>query len=139
MQNQQKAMQDQLQAAREMNRNQNLITITEYLQVESRRKDRRVLIELGRKKKPFATWSKEERYSAERACAAYSFVGLLVRKGMVPEDIALAELRDSAQKCFNAAAPLLTEYRKTRGEDFWANFDWFTHQANFNKIDNCKM
>lgn len=115
------AMRGQLDAAREASRGQNILALHNFIFDESFRRDRKVLIELEEAAKPMAAWTPDERRSAERVCAAYNLVGLLVSYGVVDFRL-LEDVRYSMTKCHKAATPLLEEARRARTADLWHHF-----------------
>jgi hypothetical protein len=98
---------------------QNLISLHHFLLDPEFRDARRVL--LGLRGKPLTSWSTDERQSAERACASWNFVALLVDKKVLPLDV-LEDAKHSFTKCHEAASDLLAEIRKTRGAEHWHHF-----------------
>src|SRR5437899_2200628 len=100
-----KAMRGQLAAARDASLGQNLLAVHSFIFEETFRHDRRTLIELGEAAKHLRSWSPEERRAAERVCAAYNLVGLLIAYDVIPFKL-VDDLRYSMTKCHDAAAPL---------------------------------
>ena len=97
------------------------ISVCQYLQKEDARKARDILIKvLG---KDFKDWSKEEIEAAEKSCSTYDIAGIMVSKKLIEKDLILDEWRNSIIKCWEAAKPMIIEYRKDRGEDFWDDFE----------------
>ena len=71
------AMRGQLAAAQNTSRNQNLLTLINFLQAPGLPEARGTLIGLGREGQRLDAWSPEERRVAERVCAAYDITGIL--------------------------------------------------------------
>ena len=120
----------QLKAMRAANWGQNLLAIQKLILEEQFRQDRGVLIALGEQQKPLAQWTPEERRVAERVCAAYGLVGLIVSLGLVPVEL-MDHVRYSMTKCHHAAAALLTEVRSTRAPDLWHHFTDMVEKLTF--------
>jgi hypothetical protein len=95
----------------------------QFLQREDIREARRVLIEDLSKKKPFASWSKDDIKQAEKACHTYDAVGVMDAKWPIEKNFVVKVNHDSITKCWEAAQPMIEEYRRKRGEDFWGNFE----------------
>ena len=96
----------------------NLILV---LQREDIREARRILRE-ELANKEFKNWSKDEKKQAERACHTYDTAGLMSSKKHIDSKL-VVEWHDSIVKCWEAAYPMIMEYRKARSEDFWHNFE----------------
>ncbi len=105
----------------------------EYMQREHVRKARGVLINLGKNihKKIFNNWSDEEIKKAEIVCYTYNLAGIMVVEGLIDEDLVVKRGHDSIVKCWEAAKPMLEEYRikQKRGNDFWGDFDKLYNKA----------
>jgi len=97
------------------------ISVRQFLQEEVTRRARGILIRVSGK--GFKDWSREEIEAAEKACETYNFVGIMVSKKLIEEDFIANEWRDSIIKCWKAAKPMIVEYRRTRGKDYWDNFE----------------
>ena len=95
---------------RDGNKNQNLLNLIYYMNDERRREDRGIIIELGKLKKPYLDWTKQEKEIAERVCGSFNLIGLSTRQRMCPIDITKKAFRDSALKCYDATIELLKEY-----------------------------
>ena len=99
------------------------IGVYEFLQEEYTCKSRGILISLLKSKKNFKEWSKKEIEACEKVCKVYNFAGIMVSKKLVEKDLIVNEWRNSIIMCWEAAKPMLAEYRKSRGEEYWYNFD----------------
>jgi len=97
------------------------MTLSQFLQQDEVRKARRTLI--GILGKEFEDWSKEEIEEAEKVCSTYDVAGIAVSKNLIEGDLVVNEWRDSLIKCWEAASPMIMEYRKKRGKDFWDDFE----------------
>ena len=98
-----------------------LIGVYEFLQEEYTRKDRGILIGLSGKN--FKKWTHKEIEASEKACERYNFAGIMVSKKLIEKDYIVNEWRDSIIRCWEAAKPMIVEYRKSRGKEYWYNFD----------------
>ncbi|MEA2239623.1 MAG: hypothetical protein QOC81_4347 [Thermoanaerobaculia bacterium] len=123
------AMRSQLAAMQQSSRTQGLLTLIEYLQRPAVSESRGVLLGLG--ETDFKEWTREQRLAVERAISAYDVAGILIRDGAIPD--AKAILVDnwgySIRRCFEIAAPFVTEIRGTRGERYWDDFEWLASQV----------
>jgi len=97
------------------------MNLSQFLQRDETRKARGILIALSGK--DFKDWSQEEIGQAEKACSTYDVAGIAVCKNLIEKDLVVDEWRDSLIKCWEAAKPLIMKYRKTRGKDFWNDFE----------------
>ena len=48
---------------------------------------------------------------------------------LIEKDLVVNEWRDSIIKCWEAAKPMIEEYRKKRGKDFWDDFEKLYKEA----------
>jgi len=103
------------------------MNLSQFLQREEIREARRILI--GTSGKNFEDWSKEEIEAAEKACSTYDVAGIMVSKKLIEKDLVVNEWRDSIIKCWEAAKPMIEEYRKKRGKDFWDDFEKLYKEA----------
>ena len=103
------------------------MNLSQFLQREEIRRARRILI--GTSGKSFEDWSEEEIEAAERACSTYDVAGIMVSKKLIEKDLVVNEWRDSIIKCWEAAKPMIEEYRKKRGKDFWDDFEKLYKEA----------
>jgi hypothetical protein len=108
--------------------------ISQFLQREEIRKARGILI--GIPKKDFKNWTNKEIEAAEKACHTYDVAGIMVFKKLIEPDLIAAEWRHSIIKCWEAAEPMITEYRKERGEDLWDAFELLYKQAKAIEMPN---
>jgi len=102
--------------------------LSRFLQREEIRKARGILINIP-KDRNLEDWSVEEREAAEKASHTYDVAGIMVFKKLIEEDLIVNEWRDSIIKCWEAAEPMIMEYRKGRGEDFWDAFEMLYERA----------
>lgn len=106
--------------------------ISQFLQREEIRKARRTLFEISEKN--FKDWSIEEREEAEKACHPYDLAGIMVSEKLIEEGLIVKKWRYSIIRCWEAAKPMIMEYRKDRGKDFWGDFEWLYERAKEIKI-----
>jgi len=114
-----KAMQLQLQAARNANMAQNLIALNQVVTEPKFRAARRTLINL--RGKPLSEWTMKERQVAEKACGLWNFAAQLVLELGIPPAV-VKSMSYTVVTCHDAATELLTELRSTRSADHWAHF-----------------
>ena len=101
--------------------------LSEYLQREEIREARGTLISTSGKR--YEDWSKEEAEATEKACHTYDYAGVMARRKLIEKSLVANEWRDSIIKCWEAAKPMIMEYRKKRGADFWVGFEKLYHEA----------
>jgi len=99
------------------------MNIAQFLQREHIREARGTLIKTSRREKDFNKWTDEEKGSAEQACSTYNVAGIMVKRNLIEPDFVVKEWNDSIIKCWEAAQPMVEEYRKTRGRTFWNDFE----------------
>ena len=102
-------------------------TIASVLEDDKVRMARRTLI--GNSKSDFNTWTGKEKDEAEIACKSYDVVGIMVQNKMIPQKMVIKEWRRSIIKSYEHARPMIEDYRKDRGDDFWKNFEWLYDKA----------
>lgn len=98
------------------------VEIFKFLQEDSMREARRLLLE-DLVKKDFKDWLPKEKMMAEKVCAAYDVMGVMVRKRFIGKHFIIEGWCDSIVKCWEAAKLMIEEYRKNRGPDFWIEFE----------------
>ncbi len=116
---QNQAMQKQLEIARSANMAQNLIALNQVIVEPEFRAARKTLI--GLDQKPLSEWSESDRHIAERACGLWNFAALLVLELGIPP-AAVRDMSYTVVTCHHAAAELLAEIRSTRSPDYWTHF-----------------
>ena len=99
------------------------LELLKYLQSEKVREGRRILIELGEKKKNYKKWTKDEEKQAELALHAYNFAGLMTEKGLIEENFVAKNYHHSIVKCWEAAEKWIMDKKKERGWDFLAQIE----------------
>jgi hypothetical protein len=102
-------------------------TIASILDDEKVRMARRTL--MGNSKPDFTTWTQKEKDDAETACVNYDTVGIMVHNKIIDKRMVVKEWRYSIIKSYEHARPMITDYRKTRGNDFWDDFEWLYQEA----------
>lgn len=107
------------------------VSLSEFLQEESTRKARGVLLKSS--KKGFNNLSEEDKKAAEKACSTYELAGIMTTKKLIDKDLIL-KWRDSIIKCWEAAKPMVIEYRKSRGRDYCDSFEKLYEMAKRIKI-----
>jgi hypothetical protein len=116
------AMRGQQSATREAIETQSVIEIIQFLQQPGQRQARKIL--RGLIGTPYEAWTEKDRQAAEEVCVAYDMAGILIRRGIIPEQIIVENWGDSVKRCHEAAAELLLDSRKQWGEQFWDDFSW---------------
>lgn len=98
------------------------MNLSEFLQREDIREARGTLMENIVKKENFRDWTKEDIEKAEKVCTSYNFAGEMVPK-FIDKDMVVPGRWDSIIKCYEAAQPMIKEYKSQRQKDFWTDFD----------------
>jgi len=96
------------------------MNLSQFLQQQEIREARGALIQASGK--DLKDWSQDEIKAAEKACSSYDVAGIMVSRKLIERDLIVNEWRDSIIKCWEAAKPMIIEYRRNRGEDFWNDF-----------------
>lgn len=102
-------------------------TIVDLLNSATCREARKVL--LNNEEPDFMKWSDEQKAKAEIAGNAYDIVGIMVKRKVIDHHMVTNEWRDPIMNCWNHVAPMLKEYRKTKGTDYWKSFQWLYTEA----------
>ena len=113
------ALNAQLSAAREATRAHHFITLHQFFLSPEFRHARGVLIKLHGE--PLSKWGDGARQEAEKACASWNYVALLVKEGIIPREV-IADATYSITKCHEAARELLAEVRRERDPNHWRYF-----------------
>jgi len=101
--------------------------IVSLLQEPKCREARRSLIQLD--ERDFTKWSDEQKSHAEHACNTYDVVAILLQREVIDPTMITAEWRNSIIRCWNNAQPMISAYRRERGQDYWDDFDWLYEEA----------
>lgn len=122
------AMKDQVASMREAARGENLIKLVDYLARPGLAEKRSALMRMCGKR--LDEWSEDERRNAWEVIGAYDLAGMMVRYGLVAEDVVADNWGSSIRKCFEAASELLSEWDEdeTRGPKYRHNFRWLAHR-----------
>ncbi len=118
----------QLNEIRKARRVDALVNLVQFLQNEDTRKARGILIE-ELSEKEFKNWSEDERKQAEKPCHTYNFAGIMDAQKFVEKDFIAKKWRNSVIRCWEAARPMIEEYRVDRGSDFWEDFEALYNKA----------
>ncbi|MGD0405576.1 MAG: hypothetical protein ABSB10_02860 [Candidatus Bathyarchaeia archaeon] len=101
--------------------------IVNLLQDEKARKARGALMKIS--EKDFSKWTSDEVKNAEIACSRYDTVGIMLKQAGIDFGMVTDQWRDSIMKSWENAKPMLDSYRKSRGNDFWDEFDLLYKKA----------
>jgi hypothetical protein len=93
------------------------LAVVNYLQDERVRNARGTLIRLS--DRDFDSWTKEERDAADLALRRFNSVAIMIRKHLIPIELVLPEWENTLVLCWRSAQPLIAEYRKQRGAQYW--------------------
>jgi len=110
--------------ANKTRKDHNVLELIKYLQGEDMRLARRTLME-DIKKLPYHVWRNipEKRNAAEKVCAVYDMVGLMLDRGLIDEDLVM-EWKDSITKCYEAAKPMIDAYTERSGPSYYQNLNY---------------
>jgi len=104
----------------------------DYLQQEEIREARGELLNFWKtcaRWSDFKSWETRERANAERVCNRFNLVGKLIRKQILDPDLIIPAFHFTIEECWEAAQPILKEYRATKSKDWWENFVWLHEQT----------
>lgn len=78
-----------------------------------------------------AEWTEEDRQAAHNVCSSYDFAGLLVKGGLVPEDLFLESWGPSICDLYEILAPYLQSAQTCdkSGHEYWSSFTWLYTRA----------
>lgn len=106
-----------------------------FLQEDGMREARRYLLtELT--KKPYGSWLEKDKHKAGKVCGAYDTVAAMEIWGLIGKEFFQEKWRSSIIECWEAAEPMIKEYQKKRGSDFWSDFEWLYNKAKKKKRVN---
>ena len=105
------------------------VSLSQFLQEDATRKARDFLFKSSGRPlwEKFDTWKKEEIEAAEKVCSTFDVVGIMVSAKLLGKDL-LMEWHYTIIKAYEAAAPMINEYRAPGGtdyrtKDYWNNFE----------------
>jgi len=103
--------------------------VYEILQTDDLRAARRtVMVSLAGK--PFESWTDEEKLIADKVCASYDVVAIMVRHGMVPADVVAENWGDSLRRTWRVVSPFINANRVQRNSrGLWDDYEWLAGQA----------
>lgn len=115
----------QLAAARDASRAQNILTVLQFIHDDGFRQARGVLQRLAG---PSSSWSTQDKEQARRACAACDMLAALTHSGVIPPHIADEAL--FLPKCYKIAVEsgYLEEAQKDYDGRLWPNFRKLGHE-----------
>jgi hypothetical protein len=119
-----KAMQRQVETARNAAMGQNLLVLSNFLQGEDVREARRVVItKLG--DRGFKDWSEEEKHAAAKVCSSYGTAGVMLETGLVPPEPLVENWGPSIGRCYAILRDFIRDLQspENNGPGYWAVFD----------------
>jgi hypothetical protein len=120
----------QLKDAKRTTRVQNLMNLLHFL-YDRDLSEHRKTVRTGLGEKMLAEWTDEEMQAARSVCSSYDFAGLLVRGGLVPEDLFLESWGPSIRDLYEILAPYLQSAQSSglSGQDYWSSYTWLYTRA----------
>jgi hypothetical protein len=80
--------------------------------------------------KPVESWTDKETKAADKVCASYDCVGIMVHQRMLPIGLVADSWGDSLRRTWRILSPLVMRYRAERNSyEFWNDFEWLAQQA----------
>lgn len=110
----------QVRAMQLANRASAFSIIFSTLQSEDVREARKRILDIHDK---YSTWNPDTKKDAEKIGHTYDTVGILLKRGVVPYSYVIEEWHDSIIKCWGKCSDMIEEYRISRGDDFWDEFE----------------
>jgi hypothetical protein len=121
-------MQSQLDAFRDVNEAQKILSLANFLQVPETRSARsRVRRDLGGK--AYDKWTIGEKDAASAVCASYDLAAVLIRKDYIPREVFIETWEASITNCFETLKPFINDMQENSGKHYWDDFEWIYHQA----------
>ena len=118
-------MQEQLKASESAAVGQNLLTLANFLQDETVRDAREIVIKTLCSKSRFE-WTEEEERAAAKVCSTYDLASQIIRQGLVPLEAIAENWGPSIKKCYEILEPYIQEMQKPEkgGPAYWDDFGW---------------
>ena len=103
--------------------------VVEILQDDNVRKARRYLFE-NLEKKPFESWSPQDRREAEKVCHTYDTVGQMIRYSFLPKKYIVDSWGASLRRTWKITCPLVYEFRQNNNAaEMWDDYEWLANEA----------
>ncbi len=119
-----KAMQRQVETARNAAVGQNLLALSNFLQGEDVREARRIVI-TKLADRGFKDWSEEEKRAAAKVCSSYGTAGVVLETGLVPPEPLIENWGPSISRCYAILRDFIKDLQspEKNGPGYWAVFD----------------
>jgi hypothetical protein len=122
-----KAMMDQYHAMENANIASAYFTILKKLQKDEVRDAREAILDAfkaAKKQSKPIDFSDDQKLikDAELVASTYDAVGRLLERNFLPYEFVYEGAHDAIVKCWEAIHPLLEQYKKERGDDYWNGF-----------------
>ncbi len=133
-------MQDQLGTMQKASEAQNILTVINLIQEENVRDARDLLIRKSNDLKRVVDMRDSEvEKAANIACGRYDIVGILAEREIVPLDLFIKYWGNSIKNCYEAAKPLIEDYRNPestyyRDKEIWKCFEWLYQKVEENPL-----
>ncbi len=88
-----------------------------------------VLGPLRESKKAFEDWDDFDIEKAEQVCASYDAAAIMCDHEMLPIVVLADSWGRSYIECWETLQPLVLKYRKTRGNEYWNDFELMSSHA----------
>lgn len=131
IQEQLQAVKHQVEVARSASVAENTLSVINYLQSPDIQAARRTVLQ---KLEPenYSSWGKIAEYhrAASEVIASYDMAAIIMRLGIVHDEVFLNNWGPSIEGCFKKCKPLMDDLRRPekRGPAYWANFIWLHDQ-----------
>lgn len=130
LKNQAITLQNQLVESKRVADMETFFRTVDRLQEENVRKARGHIFQLSiDEKKPYLDWTDQDKKTAEIACQNFDVVGMILRNGMVSQELILRSWHKTIKKSWLGTLPLVEDRRSKDGEKFWEDYEWLYNES----------
>lgn len=125
-----RVMVNQIVATQDASKAQSVMTIVTFLQSSEARASRECVRSVL-SMKHHSEWSDDEKRHAAAVCANYDVTASLLKAGLAPTEIIIANWGPSIVHCHQVLSPYISVLRSGPGANstYWSNFDWLRTQV----------
>jgi hypothetical protein len=119
----------QLRAMRSASTAQNILAVLNYLQ-DAQVREARCVVQTDLGSKPPDLWTEVEKEKASLVYSTYDVTGILIRQGLVPEDVFIDYWGESMVRCYKVLEPYLQALRRQAdGGQYGDQLKWLCDKA----------
>jgi len=125
-----RVMVDQIVATQDASKAQSVMAIVTFLQSSEARTSRECVRSIL-STRHHSEWTDDEKRHAAAVCANYDVVASLLKAGLAPTGVIVANWGPSIIHCHQVLSPYISAMRSGSGaqSSYWSNFDWLRAQA----------